>query len=75
MLIFKVKVKVLYFCLQNFDNLSPIFHKSTMAMAAMNMVTAGRFSGGKISFKKLSAGGRLCTLQEKPPIWSPDDQS
>jgi hypothetical protein len=29
-------------------------------MAAMNMVSAGGF-GGKLSFKKMSAGGRLCT--------------
>ncbi len=39
-----------------------------MAMAAMNMVSAGGF-GGKLSFKKISAEGRLCTLQENPHFW------
>jgi hypothetical protein len=34
----------------------------------MNMVSAGGF-GGKLSFKKVSAGGRLCTLQENPHFW------
>jgi hypothetical protein len=43
-----------------------------MAMAAMNMdgVRRGVF-GGKLSFKKLSAGGRLCTLQENSHFWVP----
>jgi hypothetical protein len=36
-----------------------------MAMAEMNMVSAG----GKLSFKKMSARGRLCTLQEYPHFW------
>ncbi len=40
-----------------------------MAMAAMNMVSAGGFLGGKLSFKNKSAGGRLCTLQENPHFW------
>ncbi len=40
-------------------------------MAAMNMVSAGGFSGGKLSFKKMSVGGRLCTLQENPHFWVP----
>jgi hypothetical protein len=35
-------------------------------MAAMNGVF-----GGKLSFKKMSAGGRLCTLQENPHFWVP----
>ncbi len=42
-----------------------------MAMAAMNMVSAWGFLGSKLSFKKMSAGGRLCTLQENPHIWAP----
>jgi hypothetical protein len=25
--------------------------------------------GGKLSFKNISAGGRLCTLQENPHFW------
>ncbi len=40
-------------------------------MAAMNMVSAGGFSGGKLSFKKMSAGGCLCTLQENPRVLVP----
>ncbi len=44
-------------------------------MAAMNMVSAGGFLGGKLSFKKMSAGGRLCILQEDPPFLRPNDQS
>jgi hypothetical protein len=39
-------------------------------MAAMNMVSAGVF-GGKLSFKKMPAGGRLCTVQENPHFWVP----
>ncbi len=36
-------------------------------MAAMNMVRVRReVLGGKLSFKNMSAGGRLCTLQENP---------
>jgi hypothetical protein len=40
-----------------------------MAMAAMNMVSAGGVFGGKVSFKKMSAGGRPYTLQENPHFW------
>jgi hypothetical protein len=40
-------------------------------MAAMNMVSAGGFSGGKLSFKNMPVGGRLCTLQENPHFWVP----
>jgi hypothetical protein len=39
-------------------------------MAALNMVPQGGF-GGKLSFKKMSAGGRLCTLQENPDFLVP----
>ncbi len=39
-------------------------------MAAMNMVSAGGFRG-KLSFKKMSAGGRLCTSQKKNRFWVP----
>ncbi len=35
-------------------------------MAARNIVSAGGFSGGKLSFKMMSERGRLCTLQENP---------
>ncbi len=37
-------------------------------MAAMNMVSTGVFEG-KLSFKNMSAGGRLCTLLENPHFW------
>ncbi len=36
-----------------------------MTMAAMDMVSAGGF-GDKLSFKKMSAWGRLYTMQENP---------
>jgi hypothetical protein len=39
-------------------------------MAAMNTVSTGGF-WGEFSFKKMSAGGRLCTLQENPHFWVP----
>jgi hypothetical protein len=42
-----------------------------MAMAAMNMVSAGGFLGAELLFKKMSAGGRLCTWQENPHFWVP----
>jgi hypothetical protein len=40
-------------------------------MAAMNMVSAGGFSGVSFHFKKMSAGGRLCTFQENPHFLVP----
>ncbi len=40
-----------------------------MAMAAMNMVSAVGFSG--VSFKKMSAWGRLFILQENGQFWVP----
>ncbi len=40
-------------------------------MAAMNKVPAWGVFGGKLSFKKMSAGGGLCTLQENPHFWVP----
>jgi hypothetical protein len=48
-----------------------------MAKTAMNMVSSGGVFGGKLSFTKMSAGGRLCTLQENPQFWvpGPEDQS
>jgi hypothetical protein len=46
-----------------------------MAMEAMNMVSAVGFPGGKLSFKKMSAGGRPCTLQENPHFLGPENQS
>ncbi len=39
-------------------------------MAAMNIVST-RVLGGKLSLKKVSAGGRLCTLQANPHFWVP----
>jgi hypothetical protein len=40
-------------------------------MAAMSIVSAVGFSGGKRSFKNMSAGGKLCTLQENGHFWVP----
>jgi hypothetical protein len=40
-------------------------------MAAKNMVSAGEVFGGKLSFKNMSALGRLCILQENPHFWVP----
>ncbi len=40
-------------------------------MEAMNMVSAREVLGGKLSVKKMSAGGRLCTLQENRHFWIP----
>jgi hypothetical protein len=42
-----------------------------MAMVAMNIVSAGGVFGVKLSVKNMSAGGRLCTLQEDPYFWVP----
>ncbi len=67
--IFEVRVKVSYFKKTNLWKSLTIFHGKAMAMTAMNMVSAGGFLGGKFSFKKMSAGGRLCTLQENPHFW------
>jgi hypothetical protein len=66
--IFKVRVKVSYFFTKLCKS-SAIFHGRTMAMAAMNMMSAGEFLGAELLFKKMSAGGRLCNLQENPPFW------
>jgi hypothetical protein len=40
-----------------------------MAMAAMNMVSAGGFSGVSFHLRTSPQGGRLCTLQENPHFW------
>jgi hypothetical protein len=40
-------------------------------MAATNMVSAEGVFEVKLSFKKMSAGGRLCTLQENAHFWVP----
>jgi hypothetical protein len=59
--------------LRNFENLQRFFTGEAwpLAMAAMNMlVSAGGFEG-ELSFKEMSAGGRLCTLQENPHFWVP----
>ncbi len=40
-----------------------------MVMAAMDMVSTWGFSGVKLSFRKMSAGGRLCTFQENSHFW------
>jgi hypothetical protein len=37
---------------------------------AMGRVSTGAFRG-KLSFRKMSAGGRLCTFDGKPQFWVP----
>ncbi len=44
-----------------------IFHGRTMAIDG---VIKGVLRG-MLSFKKMSTGGRLCTLQENPHFWVP----
>jgi hypothetical protein len=62
--IFEVRVKVSYFyeTLKIFTDFSRENHGHG---GHEHGVRRGVF-GGKLSFKKMSAGGRLCTLQENP---------
>ncbi len=64
---FKVKVKVTYL-LRNFENLQRFFMGEPWPWRPWTSCPQGVF-GGEHSFKKMSAGGRLCTLQENPHFW------
>jgi hypothetical protein len=65
--IFKVRVKVSYF-LRNLWKSLTIFHGRTMAMAAMNMVSTGGFSG--VSFHSRRCPQAVASvLCEKIPIF------
>jgi hypothetical protein len=65
--IFKVRVKVSYFS-QHFKNLQRFSWKNHGHDGHEHGVRRGVFEG-KLSFKKMSAGDRLCTLQKKNPIF------
>ncbi len=56
--------------LQNFENLQQFFTGEPRAWRPWTCCPHGIF-GCKLSFKKMSAGGCLCTLQENPHIWVP----
>ncbi len=60
--------------LRNFENLQRFFTGEPWPWRSETWCPQGVF-GGKLSFKKMSAGGRLCTLQETPHFLGPDDQS
>jgi hypothetical protein len=66
---FKVRVKVsyLYETLKIFNDFSRENHGHG---GHEQGVRRGVFEG-KLSFKKMSAGGRFCTLQENPHFWVP----
>ncbi len=67
--IFKVRVKVPFF-LRNliFSDFSQENHSHG---GHEHGVRSGVFSGGKLSFKKMSTGGRLRTLQDNSHFWIP----
>jgi hypothetical protein len=67
--IFKVRAKVSYFyeTLKIFKDFSRENHGHG---DHEHGVCRGVF-GGKLSFEKMSAGVRLCTLQENPYFWVP----
>jgi hypothetical protein len=69
MQIFKVRVKVSYFykTLKIFND----FSRENHGHAGHEHGVRSGVLGGKLSFKKMSAGGRLCTLQENPHFWVP----
>ncbi len=69
MQIFKVRVIVSYLS-QNFENLQRYSRENHGHGGREHGVRRGVF-GGKHSFKKMSAGGRLCTSQENPRFWVP----
>jgi hypothetical protein len=64
-----VRVKVSY-CLQNFENLQRFFTGEPWPWRPWTCCPQEGL-GGKLSFKKMSAGGRLCTLPENPHFWVP----
>ncbi len=54
--IFKVRVNVLKLFLHNFENLQRFFYWRTMALTAMNMVSAGGFSGASFHLRRCPQG-------------------
>ncbi len=67
--ILKVRVKVSYF-IRNFENLLRLTTGEPWPRRPKTWCPQGVFRG-KLSFKKMSAGGRLCTSQENPHFWVP----
>jgi hypothetical protein len=67
----RVKVAHFYETLKIFNDFSRENHDHG---GQQHGVHSGVF-GGELSFKKMSEGGRLCTLKENPDFWVPDDQS
>ncbi len=70
---FKVRVKVCLF----YQTLKIVndFYRENHGHGGHEHGVRRRVFGGKLSFKKLSAGGRLCTVQENPHFLGPVDQS
>ncbi len=64
-----MRVKLSYFS-QNFENLQRFFTREPWPWLSWTWCPQGGFRG-KLSFKKMSAGGCLCTLQENPHFWVP----
>jgi hypothetical protein len=62
-----VRVKVLYFykTLKIFND----FSRENQGHGGHEHGFRSGVFGGKLSFKKMSAGGRLCTSQENPHVW------
>jgi hypothetical protein len=61
----KVRVKVSYFFYETLKIFNDFSRENHGHGGHERGVHRGIF-GGKLSFKKMSAGGRLCTLQENP---------
>ncbi len=64
--IFKARVSFVF--LRNFENLQLFFTGEPWPWRPWTWSPQGVFEG-ELSFKKMSAGGRLCTLQENPHFW------
>jgi hypothetical protein len=71
--ILKVRVKFFFFS-ETLKILSDFSRENHGHGGHEHGVRRGVF-GGKLSFKNMSAGGRLCTLQENPSFLGPYDQS
>jgi hypothetical protein len=67
--IFKVRVKVSYF----YKTLKIIndFSRENHGHGGHEHGAHRGIFRGELSFKKMSAGDRLCTLQESPHFWDP----
>jgi hypothetical protein len=68
--IFKVRVKVSYFFYETLKMFND-FSRENHGHGGHEHGVRRRVFGVKLLFKKMSAGGRLCTLQENPHFWVP----